>query len=326
MRYDKPHLSLDEQLARMEERGLIIADRAVAKRELARTGYYRLSGYLYQWRSATYSPGVLSDGRGDEFVGLHSLEEAIALYSFDRRLRILLLDAIERIEVAVRARVAHVHGRRGPLAYLDRTAMSSHGEKRIRQSALSNHERFLVRNQELLFRSSEVFAEHIRSHYDGYAPIWIAIECWDFGTLSSFFPLMPVDDQIEVASDFQLPNYAIMTNWLQAIGYLRNVCAHHQRLYRRTMTQQVGKRNSQRVKGLDHIESLPDIRSRKVYLHLCAIVHLINVAIPGSSWPKALKGLLLDFPVILGSRLSDYGFPDDWQDLPFWTEPSSRFS
>jgi abortive infection bacteriophage resistance protein len=326
MRYDKPHLTLDDQLAKMEERGLIVTDRAVAKRELARTGYYRLSGYLYQWRSATHSPGTLADGRGDEYVGLHSLEEAIALYSFDRRLRLLLMDAIERIEVAVRARVAYVYGLRGPLAYLDRTEISDHGEHRIKNSALTNYERFLMRNQELLFRSSEVFAEHVRSHYDGYAPIWIAIECWDFGVLSSFFPLMPLDDQIKVASDFQLHDYAIMSNWLQAIGYLRNVCAHHQRLYRRTMTQRIGMKKTKRVPGLEHIEDLPEIRSRKVYLHLCAIAHLMKTAVPDSRWPMALETLLLDFPVILGSRLSDYGFPDDWKNLPFWVDTAAHSS
>lgn len=303
----------------MEARGLIVVDREEAKARLAQIGYYRLSGYLFQWRAANHIEADHDNGTGDTFVGLHSFEEAVTLYSFDRKLRLLLMDAIERIEVAVRVQTAHVYGRRGGLAYLDRNQTSPQGHKRIQRSALTNHEQFIVRNQELLFRSSEVFAQHIREHYDGYAPIWIAIELWDFGMLSSFYPIMPIEDQIEVASYFGLSNYNILANWLQAIGHLRNACAHHQRLYRRTLTQLVGKKTTRLVPGLEHVHELPDIRARKVYLHLCAVVYLMKTASPDSSWPHPLLHLLHDFPVIRDSRLSDYGFPDQWPELPFWT-------
>jgi abortive infection bacteriophage resistance protein len=267
--------------------------------------------------------GELSADERDNYVGLHSLDEAIALYSFDRRLRLSLLDAIERIEVAVRVQAAHVYGRRGPLAYLDRNHASSYGLDREPRSHLTNLETFFTRNQELVLRSSEVFAAHIRNTYDGYAPIWIAVECWDFGMLSAFYPIMPLDDQIEVASHFQVPNYAVMANWLQSIGHLRNACAHHQRLFRKTFVQTIGIRNTKKLPGLEHLGDLHEVRKGKLYPHLCATKYLMRAVAPDSYWPTSLLELLSEFPAILNSRLSDYGFPDDWQDLEFWTVADS---
>ena len=72
-------------------------------RWLSVVGYYRLSGYLYAYR-------VLPEGsqvRLDTFRESTTFDQVIALYDFDRRLKLLMLDALERIEIAVRFRVGY---------------------------------------------------------------------------------------------------------------------------------------------------------------------------------------------------------------------------
>ena len=119
MKYDKPHLPIDALLALIESRGLAVGDRASAIHDLETIGYYRLSGYWYQWRERAPGHREERDTPGDRFVGHHTFDEAVALYAFDRRLWLILMDAIERVEVAMRVRIVHVVGERGTLAYLD---------------------------------------------------------------------------------------------------------------------------------------------------------------------------------------------------------------
>src|SRR5690242_9811884 len=103
--YSKPYLSLPQQLALLESRGMQISDKPKALSYLERIGYYRLSAYWYPYRV----PKIirLSDGsteeRGDgTFKTGTEFSQIIDLYVFDKRLRLLMLDALERIEIALR--------------------------------------------------------------------------------------------------------------------------------------------------------------------------------------------------------------------------------
>jgi len=112
--YSKQALSLEVQADRLIARGLI-ADRDELIGRLKVVNYYRLSGYLYPFRIRNAEGKVL-----DDFSPGTSLETVWRRYNFDRRLRILLLDAIERIEVAVRTRfVFHFVQAHGPFGYLN---------------------------------------------------------------------------------------------------------------------------------------------------------------------------------------------------------------
>lgn len=169
MKYAKPHRTLDEQLDLLLSRGMEARNRQQALWSLQTIGYYRLSGYWYAWRRAIHdSSGETT--RTDEFMPGHAFEGAVALYSFDRRLRMLLLDALERIEVALRVQISYVAGKAGPLTYLERTSLGSNADKTRTNSDLTNFEVFRKRNDELLASSREVFATHIKLNYDSQPP------------------------------------------------------------------------------------------------------------------------------------------------------------
>ena len=110
--YAKPHLTLDEQASLLQSRGMVL-DRTQAVRWLGMIGYYRLSGYWYPYR-------VLVDGaRTDRFLDSTSLQQVVDLYDFDRQLKLLMLDALERIEIGMRCRVGYTLGLRGSYAHLE---------------------------------------------------------------------------------------------------------------------------------------------------------------------------------------------------------------
>ena len=91
----KPHLKISEQLALLASRGMKISNPDHAADCLRRIGYYRLSGY---WKPFQADPG----GKSEQFAPGASFPDILALYVFDKRLRLILLDAQERIEIALR--------------------------------------------------------------------------------------------------------------------------------------------------------------------------------------------------------------------------------
>jgi len=95
LRYTKPSLSYEQQADLLIGRGLV-ADRETLIMRLKTVNYYRLSGYIYPFRE---SDTLIKAGTTLDKVWRH--------YTFDRQLRILMMDAIERVEAAIRAELAH---------------------------------------------------------------------------------------------------------------------------------------------------------------------------------------------------------------------------
>ncbi len=318
MLYDKPHLSFDKQLEKIEGRGLDIGNREQAKIFLETIGYYRLSGYWYGWRrAATDANGNVY--REDAFMPGHAFADAVALYSFDRRLRLLLLDALERIEVALRVRIAYVAGLAGPLAYLDRVNLGANADKHRTDAELSNYDEFIKRNDDLLDRSKEVFAEHVKTKYSSMAPIWIATELWDFGQLASYYAIMKPDDQRQVALAFGIPKKALLANWIQCLNYVRNLCAHHSRLYRRILVIKPGQKNMSLVEDLAHIRGINTDLASRLYPVLCLMLFMMRTVAHGSNWPHALRRHIDNSPDGVDASLEHYGFPADWASEKLWS-------
>lgn len=191
--YVKPWLSVDEQIDRLTRHGVEIEDHVRAASVLQAVGYYRLTGYLYPFRESEddiddggiVRVRVLSDYRAG--TTLRHTEDLIA---FDRRLRLLVMDGVERIEVAVRMRIGYVLGRRSPFAYEDPacftesfTAESTYA----RDPTPSRHVQWLRRVNERKTRSDEQFVEHFRAKYDDRMPVWALTEILELGHLSILY-------------------------------------------------------------------------------------------------------------------------------------------
>lgn len=86
---------------------------------LERVDYYRLLNYM--------RPLQVTDASGvRRFRAGTTMHDVVALYEFDRRLRLLCMDAVERIEVALRAAiVCEVAVAEGPDFYTRRGYFTS---------------------------------------------------------------------------------------------------------------------------------------------------------------------------------------------------------
>ncbi len=98
VRFDKPHRTLQQQLSLLQHRGLIVQNLEVAERYLGHLNYYRLSAYWIPF---------LENRQTNRFKKGTKFEDVLNLYIFDRELRLLVLDAIERIEVSIRSKWAY---------------------------------------------------------------------------------------------------------------------------------------------------------------------------------------------------------------------------
>lgn len=188
--YEKTFLTFDQQLTLIEIRGLHIRDREAAQRDLQSIGYYRLSAYWYSWRKRARGHREGIDIPSDEFEPGYAFEDAVSFYTFDRHLRLLLMDAIERLEVAIRVQVAYQTGMRGAFSHLDRNCLGPVADASSQKSpSMTRLEEFREKLSAAIQDSPEAFANHFRLRYDGAIPIWAAIELWDFGTLSRFYQM-----------------------------------------------------------------------------------------------------------------------------------------
>jgi abortive infection bacteriophage resistance protein len=235
--YTKPWLSVDEQIDRLVSHGVEVADRDRAHALLHAIGYYRLTGYLYPFRKS--EPYIDYEGRARMRVlsGYRpetTLQHAEDIINFDRRLRMLVMDGVERIEVAVRMRVGYVLGRTSAFAHEDPACFTKAFTTQstdTRHPAPSKHVQWLQRVNDRKTGSDEQFVEHFRQKYDDRMPAWALTEILELGHLSVLYRGMNQKDAEEIAAAFGVPTKKLMASWLASLNYVRNVAAHHARLF-----------------------------------------------------------------------------------------------
>jgi abortive infection bacteriophage resistance protein len=319
--YTKPHLSIDQQLRLLESRGMLVTDHQRARDYLERIGYYRLSGYWYPFRQSVL--GIGPDGKAttnviDQFRPGAEFTKALDLYVFDKRLRLIFLDAIERIEIGLRVQIALLLSARDPWAH--RSPLQLHGNfatKLDPKSGLTKHKEWLSRVDKTEAKARDDFLIHFRSRYDSNLPIWMAIELWDFGTFSMFFSGMKVADQDAIARKYGLPRRDLLTSWVRAINYVRNVCAHHSRLWNASPIDQPSPPRIGEVALLDHLVG-DSLALKRLYGIAAPMQFLLKTINPSSSWSLRLKQHLATFPIGPGISVGQSGFPMGWETMPLW--------
>lgn len=324
MQYDKPHLTLEQQVEKLASRGLEIPDRERASRFLETVGYYRASAYAYPFRELLDigTPRETSvQFRGNAFVSGAQFSWIEDMWRFDRDLRLLFLDAIETVEIALRSKVGYHLGlqdRFGHLsaAHLDSSRTSTPDvEDSERQMFDVWLERYLDHQERA--SKSEDFIKHYVEKYDGRLPIWVATEIMEFGQLVRLLGFMADADQSRVSTEIGGVSGAVFVRWMKVTNYLRNVSAHHARLWNRSLTYKIG-RIPDNALPLVHLNDDPSRRSRAY--GMCAILaHLTSAIRAEDGWSGRLMELLNRFPSALPvSPESHMGFPMGWRKLDLW--------
>lgn len=325
--YTKPWLSLEEQVERLAIRGVDVGDRDRASALLKAIGYYRLTGYLYPFReSEQYVDG---EGRARTRVlggyrpatTLHHVESVI---DFDRRLRMLVMGGVERIEVAVRMRVGYVLGRASAFAHEDpacfTAAFAAPGTgSETGEPTPSSHARWLQRVEERRAKSDEQFVAHFREKYDDRMPVWALTEILELGQVSVLYRGLGQQDAGEIAAAFGVPTKKIMVSWLASLNYVRNVAAHHARLFNRKLQHAPARPKVGQVPVLDHLR---DAETAKgvfgTYNALAVIAYLLHSIDLESGWSHRLVELLRTFPTSHALTIKSLGIPQGWESLDLW--------
>ncbi|WP_404345794.1 Abi family protein [Vreelandella venusta] len=312
--FQKPAHSIEEQVATLRGRGLAIPDEARARHYLANISYFRLSAYTRPF----YQPGC----QEHYFLDGTSFEDVLRLYVFDRELRLLLLDAIERLEVALRAQLTNTLAEHhGPHGYLNSAIFDTRYNHGWLLEKLEN----AAKGREI-----ETFLAHYRKKYRSaptQPPIWMAVELLTFKEVSTLMAKLrlPRDTQrIEQHFGWKMP---VLRSWFRSLSDLRNICAHHGRVWNREfgsrpeMPRKIpaswpGIPNSIETGSHKHPGQRLDPR-RRLYLQLVVIESLMQVVSPASQWAERLVTLLDHYPQVSRPHM---GFPGHWDTESFWRE------
>lgn len=289
---------------------MIITDLAKAKACLQRIGYYRLSAYWYPFRqSEDYNSEVIVK---DEFKAGTSFETIFELYIFDKKLRMIILDALERIEIALRTDIALLLGQYDPKAHRNPDLLHGNFAKRKQKGKNTTlHEEWLARLDDKFKKSREDFVGHFKNKYSSdHLPIWIATELFDFGALSFFYEGLKIQDKDKIAANYGVPSSAMLETWLLCLNNIRNICAHHYRLWNRSLVNQPSLPKTGAITEFDHV-----ITNTRLYAALLIIKFLLKTINPSTKWWQRLVEHAGTLPVDQYIGLKNAGFPENWRDF-----------
>ena len=303
-----------DHLARITGRGASVSDQPGAFHALSRVGYYRLTGYMLPFQT-----GHQPDPHKFKFGA--TFEQVRWLYELDRKLRWLILDAIEPIEVAVRSALCNkLAGLHGPHWHTDPALFFPDDwlelEKRIADTLefdLGTQRRKVgARN------GTHLFLDHYYNAYSMPAmpPCWMFMEVASFGVVARLFgSLVAPSDRKAVVQEFQFLDRkpideVVLRNWLHGISVLRNRCAHHSRIVNRVHPfppiATTNKTAAHLFKGGSKL--------REFIVVLAVLTAAVN---PKSDWLRRLY-FLLDSSS--GVNISEaIGLSSPWQQDPVWS-------
>jgi abortive infection bacteriophage resistance protein len=312
----KPFRSYSELVALLVSRGMQIEDEARAARKLAQVGYYRLSGFWFPCKAfrrdtsgqVVLSPVTHKPERSDDFVPMTRFDAVFELYLFDKKLRQLMLDAIERIEVNVRSVIAHEVGYHHPLAYKDPVFINP-SQTRDFVDARTGRRRniwdeWLIRQNDQVKRSREDCIEWHRQCHKAM-PFWVVVEAWDFGTVSKYFEMLKRGHQNRICERMGISNPAVLKEWLQDINTLRNRCAHHTRIWNQYSN------NPLPVLPNAYFQELNlDINARTRLYGLIAVIWFLVKSIgPNSNWINEVANVINSKPDLVNCTYAAMGMP-----------------
>jgi abortive infection bacteriophage resistance protein len=299
MNYSKPALDIARQIAQLEARGLIIPDKGKAEHYLTNISYYRLEGYWWPLQNDkvnhTFKPGSLFD-------------TIIDIYDFDRELRLIVMNMVERIEISLRTRLIYsLSLSQGPWWFENISVFKD--TKRWK-----NHLEALKKD---LDRSNEVFIkEHQKKYYTDQRcpPAWKSLEIISFGLLSKLYENLAshILEKDQIAAVLGVANHTYLHSWLQMIAVVRNIAAHHGRLWNRHLS--VSPKLLKKA-PLPWLGDLPQQRNT-VYVALCCMKYLLHTISPDNHFSNRLLKLFQQYPNIDPPAM---GFTKNWHTEPLWT-------
>ncbi|MBK0403230.1 Abi family protein [Adhaeribacter sp. BT258] len=307
---NKPAFTIPEQIVLLKKRGMLFHNEAQAEHFLKNISYYRLKGYWWDMQ---------------EDFGTHQLkpntyfEEIIDRYNFDRKLRLILFDAIERIEIGLRTKmIYHLALQYGGLWYLNSSIFENTGFTLPNGTFKTYHQNTIDELKKEFARSQEIFIKDHRQRYNNIEPdAWKMLEVASLGTLSKLYKNLKhqLPEKAIIAREMGLNLHSELSSWLEAITYVRNIVAHHSRLWSRTMVKRP-KHELENPIGQWFVKPITDVQIKKPFLIISCLIYLSNIVTPGHHIKEEILALINLNPEIPVYKL---GFLNNWNKEPLWS-------
>ena len=289
MIYDKPWKSIDEQVKLLtDSKGLACDDVETLKQALVEIGYYRLSAYWFPYKI------IGSDGCS-RFRSGTSFEAVLRSYEFDRRLRLLMFDAIGKIEVFLRSRISHLASREsGAFGYPE--------------NAIPR-----LKREFAAAKKSEQYIKHFGAKYgDAHdlPPYWMMTECVTMGTIEILYSGVSPQTRIAIASELGI-KVPVLKNWISVLRAARNACCHHSRVWNRTWgVKPVIPKAWKSFSGSND----------KTFAVLSVLAYALDKIRDSPQWVRELEELLSEFDDVSREMI---GFPRGWKESSPWSNIAS---
>ncbi len=292
-------LTYEQQVERLRNvHKLEIPSETEAASILSRVNYYRLSAY---------GIGLKNPQNTEEFISGISIVTLYRLYCFDSKFRNILFHTTEHIEIQMRTQLANYLALKyGSECYMDDSLFESTTNRdgiKIFDTILEDFKKECSRQEKL------PFVRHHIDKYGGHFPIWVAVELFTFGKLSSLFSIMKVEDKKAISHIYKTrPEH--LKSWLLSLVEIRNLCAHYSRIYNMPLKQSpfLFREYSKYRPNIprDQLKVFPAIITMKLMLE--------KVNAPQWSVTFAeLSALFEEYSDVI--KLSFIGFPPEWKDV-----------
>ncbi|WP_026837371.1 Abi family protein [Gillisia sp. JM1] len=298
--FDKTALTIEDQIEKLKNRGLEIYPEDNAAHYLSHISYYRLGEY---WHS-------MQEDKQDHIFKPHSrFKDVISLYMFDRELRLLLFDVIEKIEISLRTKIIyHLSHEIDPWWFQNFNLFI---DSKALVKTLSNLDDELARSKDITIKN------HFKKHKDDlrFPPAWKSLEQTSFGALSKLYGNLKhtVNSKDVIAQEYGAVNHTFLPSWLQSIAQIRNYCAHHSRLWNRNLP---GAPKLLSKPPFPWIENVPKHHEfQRLYIHLCLMKYLLNIIQPSNKFTQRLQELFDNHENVDPNAL---GMKENWFNEPLW--------
>ena len=294
--YTKSYASPRQLVSLLQSRGLQINNVDKAENYLRNISYYRFSAYLH--------PLLTIPKENHVFKGNATFDTALAMYRFDRQLRLLMFNQIEKIEIAVRSAIVNITCREtdNPFGMTNSDYFYDVEQYTKTMQCIDSE----------LNKSREEFIEHFRNTYtEPYPPAWMLSEILPLGVMTKIYANLK-SNQIrkKIAQEFSL-NIPVFMSWMTIITVTRNNCCHHSRVWNRTFAL---RGLTMRKMTRPWISAM--VNQQKVYFTLCVIKYFLDHISPTNDMTAKLETLFSEYPSIDSNAM---GFSPDWFQEDLWS-------
>lgn len=311
--YKKKPLLYAQQIALYKSRGLTIDEEQKADRYLQEISYYRLSAYAIPFQKVK-----------DVYDDDTTFQNILDLYLFDRELRLLVFDAIERIEIAIRSQMIYTLAHKyNDAHWQDNASLFKPPFTNPRSGKVTD---IYADTQDIIFRHlnakhPEVFIKHYKTEYNSpqNPPSWMSIELLTIGELSRLYTALKNNDDRNAIAKFFGLHHTVFTSWLHTLVYARNLCAHHSRLWNREFAI---KPEVLLKPQHDWIQPAFNSNNHRTFYFLCILKYLLQAANPTNHLKGKLEALFSKYPTtpiqFMGIPTTKSGELIKWYEEPLW--------